>query len=321
MSSSRATVVAGLAVGVVAVSASAILTRYALEGADALAIAWWRTLGGALALAPFALRNRLRSHARLPAARRRQLAASGAFLALHFALFIGSLALTTVASAVTLATMSPLFVALGASRFLGESTSRRTWQGMAVTIVGALVVGLADGVAIDLGPQALLGDAMAFASALAVSGYLLLGRTARRDVPPTVYSASVYAWAALALGIVSVAGRIELTGYDARTWLAIGAIVLGPQLLGHTVFNTLLSRVRPTIVSIVVLTEPVAATLLAWLLLAELPAPLFFAGAPLVLVGVFRATARGRARVAASPDAPEPIDDAGAQPDAVTERH
>lgn len=293
-----------------AVSFSAILVRVAL-GPDpalsmALAIAFWRTLGGAVALGPFALRHRRRAADALSATRRRQLAASGGFLAAHFALFLGSLALTTVASSVTLTTMSPLFVALGGWRFLGEPTARRTWIGMGITTSGAVIIGLADANAIELGPRALLGDVMAFGAAIAVTGYLLIGRVTRRDVHAVTYSATVYAWSALALLPVCLAVGAPLWGYDAITWLAIAGIVVGPQLLGHTVFNTLLSSVSATVVSIVVLAEPVGATVLAWLLLSELPAPLFWLGAPFVLVGVYIATTRSRrARRAAIELTPE----------------
>lgn len=44
--------------------------------------------------------------------------------------------------------------------------------------------------------------------------------------------------------------------------------------------------------TVVVLAEPVSATLLAWLVLAELPAPGFWLAAPLVLVGVAVSLAR-----------------------------
>ena len=44
-------------------------------------------------------------------------------------------------------------------------------------------------------------------------------------------------------------------------------LVVGPQLLGHTVFNTLMSSVPAHVVSITVLAEPVVATVLAWWLL------------------------------------------------------
>lgn len=299
---SRPTVVGGIIVGVLAVSTAAVLARLAMGeqpgvttaaagSAPALAIAFWRTTIGSLALAPLGVRAARRDAVRLSAAQHRRLAASGLALALHFALFQGAIALTTVASAVTLATMSPLFVALGGRWLLGESTSRRTWVGMSLTMVGALVIGAADLSAADLGTTALIGDAMALGSAVAVTGYLLIGRVARRSVPATTYSSIVYAWAALALLPVCLATGTPLTGFSTGTWLAILGIVAGPQLLGHSVFNALLSTIPATLVSIVVLAEPVGAGLLAWLLLGETPAGFYFLGAPFVLLGVLIATA------------------------------
>jgi drug/metabolite transporter (DMT)-like permease len=313
----RPVVAAGLVVGAIAVSTSAILARIAMGDdpavaaapagtAPALGVAFWRVALGALALAPLALRERRRRPVHVGARRHRQLALSGVVLGLHFALFQGALALTTVASAVTLATMSPIFVALGGWWLLGERTDRRTWIGMVVTILGAVTIGVADLTAIDLGPAALVGDAMAFASALAVTGYLLVGRVARRDVPAATYSSLVFGWAAIALLPVCLLTGAPLRGYEAVVWLAIAGIVVGPQLLGHTVFNTLLSTVPATVVSIVVLSEPVGAGVLAWWLLGESPAPWFLVGAPLVLTGVAIATVRRRgAREAAELTATE----------------
>lgn len=306
----RPAVALGLVVGVVAVSTSAILSRLAMGdepgvvasapgAASALAVAFWRTALGAAALAPLGLRAHRRSPVRLTPARHRQLAASGVALGLHFALFQGALALTTVASAVTMATMSPIFVALGGWWFLREPSDRRTWIGMVVTIAGAVTIGLGDLTGAEHGPSALLGDVMAFGSALAITAYLLLGRVARRDTPATTYSSIVFGWAALSLLPLCLLTGVDLFGFSPGVWLAIGFLVLGPQLLGHAVFNVLLSTIPATLVSIVVLSEPVGAGILAWLLLAELPSPLFAVGAPLVLVGVAIATVRRRVQVPA----------------------
>jgi drug/metabolite transporter (DMT)-like permease len=295
---SRTGVVVALVVGMVAVSTSAILARLAMgEGAGlataapgaapALAIAFWRTTLGAVALAPAAWRQR-RHAPRLPQRRRLQLLAGGAALGLHLVLFQGALTLTSVASTVTLTTMSPLFVALGGWWLLGERTTRRAWQGMAVTVVGALVIGVADATGGHSGGNALLGDAMALGAAIAGSAYLLVGREVRRDTPISVYGTMVYGVAGVVLLPICLATGTPLTGFSATTWLAIAGIVVGPQLLGHTVFNLLLQVLPATTVAVAILAEPVGAGLLAWLVLGELPSALFALGAPLVLVGVAR---------------------------------
>jgi drug/metabolite transporter (DMT)-like permease len=289
-----------LAVGVLAASTASILIRVA--DAPALALAFWRCALGALALAPFGVRA-WRANGPLQPAARRQLGLSGMLLAGHFACFITALSLTTVASTAVLVTMAPLFVGLGAARFLGEPPSRRTWAGIALATGGAAVVGVADLGNADLGGRALLGDGLAFAGAALVAGYLLIGRLARQRLPVSLYAGVVYGVAAGVLLVACLLTGAELSDYDRTTWLAIAGLVVGPQLLGHTVFNTVLSTVSATVVAVVVLAEPVASTTLAYLLLAETPSPLFWAGGPLILAGVWLTATEGR-RALPDPVAP-----------------
>jgi drug/metabolite transporter (DMT)-like permease len=272
-----------LVVGVLGVSTSGVLVR--LADAPVLALSFWRCFGGALALLPFAWRG-----VGAAAGRRGALAASGVMLAAHFALYIGAVGLTTVASAVLLATMSPLFVGLGAAVLLRERTPRRAWAGIAIATAGAVVIGAADAGKTVLGPRALLGDAMAFGAAILVSGYILIGRVARQTLPVVVYGVWVYGTAAAVLLAACGLTGSAITGFSRGTWLAILGLVVGPQLLGHTVFNQLLSALPASTVAVVVLAEPVGAGVLAWLVLGELPPVLFALGAPLVLLGVGIAT-------------------------------
>jgi drug/metabolite transporter (DMT)-like permease len=285
---SRATVAAWMAVGIAAISFSPILVRVA--ALPALALAFWRCAAGAALLAPFARRAQLD---RVEAAR---LLAAGVFLAVHFGLWNASLALTSVAASTTLVSCSPLFVGLG-GRLLGEPPSRRAWLGIALAVAGAAVIGLGDATRIDTGSRALLGDALAFAGSAAMAGYLLLGRAARRRLPVATYAAWVYGVAAAVLLPACLLTGAALGGYRAGSWLALAAVVAGPQLLGHTVFNGLLARVSATAVAVAILAEPVGATFLAWLLLHELPAASFFLGAPLVLAGVWLAVTGERERL------------------------
>ena len=274
-----------MVVGVVAISTSPILIR--LAAVPALALAFWRCLAGAAVLAPFARRGRAGRLARGDLA---LLGAAGVFLAAHFALWNASLALTSVGAATTLVSCTPLFVGIGA-RFLGEAPGRRTWAGIALATVGAVVIGVSDALAGPVagaqatGASGLLGDVLAFAGAAAVAVYLLIGRVMRQRLPVSTYAASVYGTAAAVLLPACLLTGSSLGGYAAGSWLAVAGVVIGPQLLGHTVFNSLLTSVSATVVSVVLLIEPVGATALAWLLFHELPAAGFWVGAPLVLAG------------------------------------
>jgi drug/metabolite transporter (DMT)-like permease len=275
-------VAAGIAVGIVAISTSPILVREA--HVPALALAFWRCLAGALLLAPFALRR----GPRVPVGRDAGwLALSGACLAVHFSLWNASLDRTTIASATVLVACSPLFVGVLAGPLLGEPPSRLGWAGIGLTIAGAAVIALGDAGAVDLGPRALLGDAMAFGGAAAIGAYFLIGRSLRRRLPASTYAASVYGVAAALLLPASLVSGAPLAGYGGGSWLAIGGVVVGPQLLGHTVFNALLATLTADTVAVVGLAEPVGATLLAWLVFRELPTLWFWPGAALVLAGVW----------------------------------
>jgi drug/metabolite transporter (DMT)-like permease len=285
---SRSNVFLWMTVGVLAISTSPILIRVAAM--PALAMAFWRCLVGAVVLAPFASR---RTGTALDRADLGRLAAAGVFLAVHFALWNASLGLTTVAAATTLVSSAPLFVGLG-SIALGEAPSTRAWAGIGLATAGAVVIGVGDATGLGGDTRALLGDVLAFAGALAMAAYLLLGRVARQRLPISTYAASVYAVAAAALLPACLLTGSSLGGYQAASWLALAGVVIGPQLLGHTVFNGLLASVSASVVAVVMLLEPVIATVLAWWLFGELPGVSLWAGAPMVLAGVWLATTGSR---------------------------
>ncbi len=284
-----------LAIAVLAVSTSAVIATWLLgdppEPRLGISVALWRCAGGASVLALVALRSR---RVRLETRQWRWLAASGLFLGIHFALFHAALGLTSVAAVTTLVTLSPVFVAIGAGVLLDEPPGRMTLAGVAITVVAGAALTVADALAAT-SPGALLGDLMALAAAAAIAGTLLIGRRHRAAVPAAQYSAVVFATATVVLVVVALAAGAPLAPWEGRQWLAVAAMIAGPQLLGHFLLQTVLSDLPATIVSTAVLVEPVIGSLLAWWLLGQvLPAGLLLTG-PVVLVGVALA-ARGTAR-------------------------
>lgn len=254
-----------LGVAVVAVSTSAPLVRVA--DAPTLAIAFWRNALALPVLVAVAVwRSPGRLHTLTPH-ERRLAALAGAFLAAHFATWIPSLSFTTVASSVALVATQPVWAALIA-RWRGEEVTGQAWAGIAVALAGTLLL---SGIDLSVGAQALFGDLLALAGGLLAAAYVTVGADARRTVPTSVYAAVCYGVAAAALAAVCLAGRQPLAGYDAHTWAVLVAIMVGPQLLGHTLINRVLRTTSTTVVSVAILFEIVGAAVIAWLAFDEVP--------------------------------------------------
>jgi drug/metabolite transporter (DMT)-like permease len=264
---------------VVAVSAAAIFIR--LADAPAVAIAFWRcALGAALLLGPSFVRRE-----RFPKGRDLYVGvASGVALGAHFGFWISSLDYTSVAASVVLVSTQPVFVAILAYLLFGERTSPVSFAGILAALAGTAVIAGDDSV----GSAALLGNALALAGAVTVAVYVLIGRSARTGgIGVLPYSVVVYSAAALSLLPVALILDVKLWGYPGETWFWLWAITLGPQIMGHTVFNWALRYVEASILSGTILAEPVVSALLAWLILAEKPGlPTIFGGA-VVLLGLF----------------------------------
>lgn len=285
--------------GVTAVSFSAVMVR--LADAPAFAVAFYRCAFAAVILVPIGLLRHRDEYRRLTPARWRLAMLSGLALAGHFATWIPSISLTTVAASVVLVQTQPIWVALF-GRFVGERPSRRALGGMGVALLGTLLI---TGGGFEGGSRALLGDLLALAGAMFAATYVLLGRSLRQEVSLVTYTSIVYTVSGLVLAAAMVASGTPFGGYSARVWLLFALITAGPQLLGHTVFNYLLGHVRASVVAVALLAEPVGATLLALLLLGEVPGPLTIAGGAVVLVGVYIAVAAEGAR---APELLEPVE-------------
>jgi drug/metabolite transporter (DMT)-like permease len=103
-----------------------------------------------------------------------------------------------------------------------------------------------------------------------VAVYVLIGRSLRTTgVGVLRYSIVVYASALATLAPAALYAGTPLWGYSGETWFWLVAIMLGPQILGHTILNWALKYVDASIISGTILAEPVVSALLAWLVLSE----------------------------------------------------
>jgi drug/metabolite transporter (DMT)-like permease len=283
-----------LLAGVVAVStASIFISRAQALAAPSIGIAAWRLTLATLVLAPFAL---TRYRADLTTLTRRDLAlalAAGACLGLHFVTWITSLELTTIASSVVLVTTSPLMVALASPLVLREPLRPWMLAGVVVAIAGGMLIAVGDQGGQTGQAGSLAGDLLALCGAAAAAGYFLAGRRLRVKLALIPYVFLVYGTAALLVDVLVVVRGVQAFGFVPETYLWLALLALIPQLIGHSSFNWALRHAPATLATVPVLGEPVGATILAALVLGQIPTLLTLVGGVLVLAGVFMVTYRG----------------------------
>jgi len=270
-------------VGIIAASFAAIFIKIASD-APALIIAAYRLVIATAIMSPYAVR-RIR-HQRRRYSRTLLLwnILSGIALALHFATWIASLKYTSVARSVILVAMNPLFVAILGWLFLKEKLTVPVISGIVISIAGTVVMSLQGSMPEQVG---FTGDALALSGAFFAAIYFLIGRHIRQSVSTAVYSYATYGIAAIVLVLIALFAGLSWTGYEPTTYLMFLLLALIPQIIGHTSLNYALRDVATVIVAIAILGEPIAASVLARILLNEPILIQTVYGGILILIGVF----------------------------------
>jgi drug/metabolite transporter (DMT)-like permease len=226
-----------------------------------------------------------RERAGMSGLRLRDLASSlvaGLFLAAHFAAWLPSLNMTTVAASIALVTTTPVWTTLIA-RMSGVRLPPVVWWGLLLAVLGAALIA---GVDVTVSPRAVAGDGLALLGAIAAGGYVLAGARARERLSTSAYAVVCYSTCAVVLAVAALIARVPLAGFSARDWWLIAAITFVAQLLGHTLFNLVVSTVGPTIVSLAILLEVPGSLIVALVLLHQAPPLLALPGMAAVVVGV-----------------------------------
>lgn len=213
-------------------------------------------------------------------------ALSGFCLGIHFMLWIGSLYFTSVASASILVTIHPIILIVAERALFRVKFASTIWVGVIIAFMGSVLLGISDLNLDSTHSNPLLGNLMAFSGALVFAVYFLIGRRIRQNRTWIGYVFPVYGYAALITVIVYLLVEGIPSRLPVPAVLAGLAIALGPQILGHGALNYAVKYVSPTILSTLILFEPVFATFLAFFFFDEWPAALSFVAIFITMVGI-----------------------------------
>jgi drug/metabolite transporter (DMT)-like permease len=269
-----------MAVAVVAVSLSGPLM--ALAVVPPLAIAFWRNAFATVAIAPAVVVRRGDDLRELTGRRLGLVLVSGVMLAIHFATWVTSLTLTSVASATAMVCLQLAWI-VAWQLVRGERFDVRVLVGLALAFGGVLVV---TGVDFSLSTEALVGDALALVGGAAAAAYTVIGSRARQTASTTTYTFVCYGSCAALLAVACVVAGQDLGGYPLEQWGLLLLITATAQLLGHSVLNHLLATTSPMYVSLALLLEVPGAALLAALILGQQPPLAALLGLAVMVAGM-----------------------------------
>ena len=254
-----------LAVSLIVISHSGILIRFAQ--ADALAIGFWRMLFVVPVLLVMVLQQK--QWKLVPALRGRQWAGlflCGFFLFSHWYSWFLAVQMTSLANSMVLFAISPVFTAAGSWIFFRERMSGR--HAIALVCCFAGVLALFRG-SLALNPAQLKGDVLGLVASLLFSAYVLVSKGVREKLANLPFTLVTYSFSGLMFLLAMQLKAVPLTGFTGQTWLMLAALAAGPTLLGHALFTYCLQFFNVNLMNILILTEPVIASISAYFILHE----------------------------------------------------
>ena len=258
--------------------------------APALSIAFYRLFFTFLLISPLVIfhkktRNELRRLSRLKLL---LMTGIGIILAAHFALWITSLDLTSVASSVILVTAHPLLVGPVSHFFLKEKLSGINVTGIILSVIGVIVLVYGNyGFAVGL--DTIEGNILAILGGVGAGLYILGGRKMRKTVSIGSYAFIVYAVGTIVLFLICLIFNAPMINLSLRDYAIILLMAVVAGIFGHTLYNWSLEHVRASLASVVLLGEPIGSSILAFVLpwIQQIPSYYTIIGGAIILFGIY----------------------------------
>jgi len=267
-----------LSLGIIGVGTSGPIIAASIM--PVLSLIFWRNLGGAAMMAPFAIRN-----AEWRTKEQRQAIAlsalAGFFLAMHFICFFIAMRFTSVATGTALTAMQPIFTAIY-FKVRGGVIPSRAWTGMLIAFLSVLLI---TGIDFQISLRNFTGDLFAILGAALSAGYILIGSKTQQRLSTSTYTTVCYLTCAVTSLLIAVASGSQFLHFEARQWWLVVAVIFGAQFLGHTMFNMTLPRVSPVVVSLIVFFEVPVSAIIAFFWLGQIPAAGIIPGIIGLLIG------------------------------------
>jgi drug/metabolite transporter (DMT)-like permease len=199
--------------------------------------------------------------------------------------------MTSVTAGTAIVATQPIFAAFFV-KLTGGHIPTKAWFGMLISFSGVLLV---TGIDLQLDRRSFMGDLAALISGALAAAYMLIGSRAQQTLATTSYTTICYFVCAMTALPMALLSGYPIFGFVAKEWWVLIGLILGAQILGHTMFNITLKRVSPAVVSMIVFFEvPVAAILAMVFDIGKQPTLMIIPGVILILGGCILVVLRTR---------------------------
>ncbi len=274
-------------IAILSLSQASLLIRAAHAPIEVIGF-WRMSFAGILLLAYTFLRKKKHETLRLSDQKISFTLISSVFFFLHLWCYFYAAHHTKISNMMIMFSTNPLFTAFGAYLFFKE---KMTWKLAAAYVFAFSGIWILASGSLQFQPEYFLGDMVALISGAFYSAYILTGKKARQHISTSLYGGINYTLVGLLFLITGLGKSLEWTHYPSTTWIAIGALIVIPTLLGHALFSFLLSHLNVNSMSCGKLIEPIIASVMAFLLfgenLSQQAIPAFFLTATAVLILFF----------------------------------
>jgi drug/metabolite transporter (DMT)-like permease len=272
-----------IAIGIVTIlwASSFAGIRAGLQAYSPGALVTFRFLVASVTLLAWVL---LRQHIRLPRRTDLPLIIVGSLIGItvyHISLAYGEQTVTAASASFIIGAV-PIFTAILATLTLKERLGIRQWAGIGISFLGIGLISLGEAGHLKLETGALI----ILLAAVCTSIYFIIQKRLLKQYTPLEVTCYAF-WAGTVGMLVFLPNLItELPKASLGPTLAIVYLGIFPAAIAYVVWNFVFSRTTASIATSFMYLNPIAATIIAWLWLGEVPSALAGAGGLLALAGV-----------------------------------
>lgn len=191
---------------------------------------------------------------------------AGVFFCLHFWLWFRGVQNTSVANAIVIFNLNPIFIAVLSKLFHKERLTPKLILALFMGLLGVLIIKWNS---LSIESYGTIGDLYVFGGCIVFAFYVIKVKGLRRTGSNLNLTLFFNLICIVGFGVGVIAKSQSFVGYSNQSWMAFVGMAVVPSILGHSLFTYCLKHISATVASCCKLFEPVTAALVAALIFGE----------------------------------------------------